>query len=213
MVECRSNVLVPSETSGKAVEQYPPTANECVPIWAVELYNRFTVHLDEMEAIVSESISKSVNVYQEVRQLVDANKSMISKQNTIYDQMTKGIKTLCHDVYAQYTEIILHTQIFAAKVKGGMAVIADETSQHYKNLKDTFNTQITIINSALATIAAVLRGRQNADDALAVLSEVEKLENEQNKLNIERVMARVQNTQCMEMEDKKKKAEKDLRKQ
>jgi hypothetical protein len=60
-----------------------------------------------MEPLVSESISKSVNVQQEMPQLVDAYMLMISQQNTFYNQMTKGVETLCHNVYAQYTEIIL----------------------------------------------------------------------------------------------------------
>jgi hypothetical protein len=60
-----------------------------------------------MEPLVSESISKSVNVQQEMPQLVDAYMLMISQQNTFYDQMTKGVETLYHNVYAQYTEIIL----------------------------------------------------------------------------------------------------------
>jgi len=82
-----------------------------------------------MEALVSESISTSINVQQEMPQLVDASMSMASKQNTFYDQMNRGLETLCHNVYAQYTEIILQSQIFAANVKGGMAVIAAKASQ------------------------------------------------------------------------------------
>jgi len=97
-VERRSNILVPRETSRKAVEQYQPITNEQVPIWEVELYNRLTADLDGMEALVSESISKSVNIQQEMPQLVDAYMSMISKQNTFYDQMNRGVETLCHDV-------------------------------------------------------------------------------------------------------------------
>jgi len=62
MVEWRGNVLVPRETGGKTVEQYQPITNEQVPIWAVELYNRLTADLDGMEALISESILKSVNV-------------------------------------------------------------------------------------------------------------------------------------------------------
>jgi hypothetical protein len=100
------------------VEQYQPITNEQVPIWAVELYNRLTADLDGMEAVVSESISKLINVQQEMPQLVDAYMSMVSKQNTFYNQMTKGVETLCHNVYAQYTEIILQSQVFASNVKG-----------------------------------------------------------------------------------------------
>jgi hypothetical protein len=74
-----------------------------------------------MEALISEWISKTVNVHQEMPQLVDAYMSMVSKQNTFYDQMTKGVETLCHNVHAKYTEIILQSQVFASNVKGGMA--------------------------------------------------------------------------------------------
>jgi len=110
-----------------------------------------------MEALDSESISKSVNVQQEMPQLVDANMSMVSKQNTIYDQMTKGVEPLCHNVYAQYTEIILQSQVFASNVKGGMAVIAAKVSQDYENLRDAFNPQILSNNIAWASIATVFR--------------------------------------------------------
>jgi len=81
-----------------------------------------------MEAHISESISKSVNIQQEMPQLMDAYMSMISKQNTIYDQMNSGVETFCHNVYAQYTEMILQSQIFVANVRGGMAVIAAKAS-------------------------------------------------------------------------------------
>jgi len=146
--ERRSNVLVPRDTTGKAVEQYQPISNENVPTWAVELYNRLTADWDGMAALVSESISKSVNVQQEMRQLVDAYMLMVSKQNTFYDQMTKGVETLRHNVYAQYTQIILQSQVFASNVQGGMAVIAAEASQDYKNLRDVFNAQILSNNNA-----------------------------------------------------------------
>jgi len=79
-----STVLVPRDTTGKVVEQYQPITNKQVPVWTVELYNGSTADLDGMEALVSESISKSVNVQQEMPQLVDAYMSMISKQNTLY---------------------------------------------------------------------------------------------------------------------------------
>jgi len=36
---------------------------------------------------------------------------------------------------------------------------------------------------------------------------------EENRLNTERAMARAQNTQCMEIEDNKKKEEEDLKKE
>jgi len=127
-----------------------------------------------LEALISESVSKSVNVTQDMPQLVDAYMSMISKQNMFYDQMTKGVETLYHNVYAQYTEIILQSQIFASNVKGGMAVIAAKASQDYENLKDAFNTQISSNNSAWARIAAVvLRERQDAENALAVRLEAQ----------------------------------------
>jgi hypothetical protein len=87
-VQRRSNVLIPSETTGQAVGQYQPTPNEQVPRSAVELFNRFTAYLDAMAALGSESISNSVNVQLEIPQLVDANMSMVSKQNTFYNQMT-----------------------------------------------------------------------------------------------------------------------------
>ena len=130
--------------------------------------------MDGLEALISESVSKSVNVTQDMPQLVDAYMSMISKQNMFYDQMTKGVETLYHNVYAQYTEIILQSQIFASNVKGGMAVIAAKASQDYENLKDAFNTQISSNNSAWARIAAVvLRERQDAENALAVRLEAQ----------------------------------------
>jgi len=53
-----------------------------------------------MDALISESITKSVNVQQEMPQLVDAYMSMVSKQNTFYNPMTKGVETLCRNVYA-----------------------------------------------------------------------------------------------------------------
>jgi len=145
-------------------------------------------------------------------QLVDAYMSMISKQNTFYDQMTKGVETLCHTVYPQYTEIILQSQIFASIVKGGMAVIRAKASQEYKNLKDAFNARISSNNTAWSRIAAVLWERQDAETARAVRLEAQRLQMDENKNNAERTMARVQNTQRMEIEDNKKKAEDDLRK-
>jgi len=79
---------------------------------------------------------------------VDAYMSMISKQNTFYNQPTKRVEILCHNVYAQYRVIILQSQIFAPNVKGGMAVIAAKASQDYENLKDAFNAQISSNNTA-----------------------------------------------------------------
>ena len=166
-----------------------------------------------MEALASESISKSVNLQQEMPQVVDAYMSIISKPNTFHNQITKGVKTVCDNVYAQYTEIILQSQIFASNVKGGMAVIAAKASQDYENLKDAFNVQISRNNTAWSRITAVLRERQDAENALAVQLDAEKLQMEANKENAEQTMARVQNTQRMEMQDNEKKAEDNLRKQ
>jgi len=213
MVERRSNVLIPRGTSGKVVEQYQPITNEQVPIWPVELYNRFTADLDAMKSLVPESISKSVNIHQEMPQLVDTYMWMVRKQNTFYDQMNRGVETLCHNVYTQFPKVILQSQIFVANVKGGMAVIAAKVSQDYKNLKDTFNAQITSNNSAWARMAAVLRERQDAENALATWLEAQRLKIQDNRLNGERAMARVQNTQCMAIENNKKKGEEDLKKQ
>jgi hypothetical protein len=72
MVERRSNDLVSRDTTGNAMEQCQPNINKQVPIWAVELYNRLTTHLNAQEALFSECISKSVNFQQEMPQLVDA---------------------------------------------------------------------------------------------------------------------------------------------
>jgi hypothetical protein len=166
-----------------------------------------------MEALVSESISKSVNVPQEMPLLVDAYMSMVSKQNTFYDQMTKGVETLYHNVYAQHTEIILQSQVFASNGKGGMAVIAAKAFQDYENLRDAFNAQILSNHNAWASIATVLRERQDAENMLAGRLETQKRQMEENKKNAETTMPRVQNIQRMEMEDNKKKAEDDLRKQ
>jgi len=91
-VEQRRNVLIPRGTSGNTVEQYRPINNEQVPMWAVELYNPLTADWDGMEALVSESISKSVNIQHDLPHLVDANMSMISKQNTFYDQIPSVVR-------------------------------------------------------------------------------------------------------------------------
>ena len=71
-VERRSNVLIPHEPSGKAVKQYQPVTNKQVPRWVVTLYNRLTSDLDGIEALIPESRSKSINIKQEMPQLVDA---------------------------------------------------------------------------------------------------------------------------------------------
>jgi len=115
-----------------------------------------------MAALVSESISKSVNVQQEMPQLVDAYMSMVSKQNSFSDQMTKGVETLCHNVDAQYTEIILQSQIYALNVKEEMAVIAAKASQDYENLMDAIYAQISSNNNPWASIATGLRERKDA---------------------------------------------------
>jgi len=195
------------------VEQYQPNTNKRVLISAVELYNWLTADLDGIEALVSESISESVNVQQEMPQLVDANMSMISKQNTFYDQMTKGVEILYHNVYAPYTEITLWFQIFVANVRGEMGIRAAKSSQDYKNLKDVFNAEITSNGSGWAWIAAVLREREDAENALAVWLEAQRLQMEENKQNADRARARVMNAQRMEMENNKKKPEEHWRKQ
>jgi len=94
-----------------------------------------------------------------------------------------------------------------------MAVIAAKASQDYENLKDTFNAQISSNNNVLARIAAVLRERQDTENALAVRLEAQNTQMEDNKENGETAIARVQNTQRIEMEDNKKESENDLRKQ
>jgi hypothetical protein len=133
----------------------------------VELYNRSFADLDGIEALVSESVSQVVNVQQAMRQLVDASMLMVSKQNTIYDQMTMGVQTFCHNVYAQYTEIILHSQVIASNVMGGMAVFAAKAPQDYEYLRDTYNAQILSNNNGWASIATVLRESKDAENILA----------------------------------------------
>jgi len=94
-----------------------------------------------------------------------------------------------------------------------MAVISGKASQDYENLRDVFNAQILSNNNPWASIATVLRKRQDAENMLARRLEGQKRQMEENKKKAERTMARVQNRQRMEMEDNKKKAEDDLRKQ
>jgi hypothetical protein len=212
-VERRSNVVIPRDTTGKAAEQYQPITNRHVPTWAVELYNRWTAGLDGMEALVSESISKAVNVQQEMPQLVDAYMWMVSKQNTFHDAMTSGVEMLCHNVYAQYTEIILQSQVFASYVKGGMTVIAAKASQDYENVKDAFHAQILSNHNAWTSVANVLMERQDAENKLAGRLEAQKVQIDENRKNAETIVARVQTTLRMEMKDNTKKAGNDLRKQ
>jgi len=90
-------------------------------------------------------------------QLVDVYRLMLSNRNTFYEQMTNGVKILYYNVYAQFTEIILQSQIFVANIKEEMAAIAAKVFHKYENLKDTFNVQITSNNSAWARKAEVLK--------------------------------------------------------
>jgi hypothetical protein len=138
---------------------------------------------------------------------------MVSKQNTFHDAMTSGVEMLCHNVYAQYTEIILQSQVFASNVKGGMTVIAAKASQDYENVKDAFHAQILSNNNAWASVANVLRERQDAENILAGRLEAQKVQIEENRKNAETIVARVQTTLRMEMKDNMKKAGNDLRKQ
>jgi len=119
-------------------------------MWAVELHNQLTAALDVMEALVSECISKSVHVQLEIPQCVHDKISMISEQNTFYDQMNKGVKTLRYSVSAQYAESILQSRISASNVKGEMAVIAAKASYHYESLTDAFHTEIPSNNKVLS---------------------------------------------------------------
>jgi hypothetical protein len=100
--------LVPSETTETGVEQYQPITNIYIPMWAIMLYNRFTADWNRLEALVSETILKPINRQHEMPQLVDISVSMIRKQNTCCNLLTKGVETLGHNVYVQYTEIILN---------------------------------------------------------------------------------------------------------
>jgi hypothetical protein len=127
--------------------------------------------------------------------------------------MTMGVETVCHNVYHHYTEIILQSQIFASNVKGRMAVIAAKTSQDYENHKDAFSAKITSNNTACSRMAAVLRDRLDAENALAVRLGDESVQMGENKKNAEGVMARVPNTQRMEIDDNTQMAEDDSRKQ
>jgi hypothetical protein len=56
-----------------------------------------------------------------------------------------------------------------------MAVIAAKASQDYKNLKDTFNAQISTNNTAWPRIAAEHREMQDDENALAVQLEAQRL--------------------------------------
>jgi hypothetical protein len=49
-----------------------------------------------------------------------------------------------------------------------MAIFAAKASQDYENLKDAFNGQISSNNTAWSRIAAILRERQDAENAPAV---------------------------------------------
>jgi hypothetical protein len=145
MVERRSNVLVPRETTGKAVEQYQPITIEKVPIGAVEWYRWYTADMDGMQAFLSECMSKVVNVQQWIPQLVDAYISMISKQNAFNGQMTNGVGNLCHTVRAYHTEIFLQSQVFPHNIAWGITVNAAKPSHDYEIPKDAFNAQIPAI--------------------------------------------------------------------
>jgi hypothetical protein len=59
-----------------------------------------------------------------------------------------------------------------------MAGMAAKAFQDYENLKDAFNAQISSNNGAWFRIAAVLRIRQDADNALAVYLEAQRLQME-----------------------------------
>jgi hypothetical protein len=109
--------------------------------------------------------------------------------------MTKGVETLYHNVYTQYTEIILQSQIFASNVKGGMSVIAAKVFQDYENLKDAFNSQISRNHNALASIATILRERRDDQNTLAARLETQRTQMDENKKTAVRAMATVQNTQ------------------
>jgi len=206
-------VLIPREASGKEVEQYQPITNEEVSIWAVEFYNWLTADMNGMKALVSESISKSVNVQHPVPQLVDAYILMISKQNASYDHMNKVFETLWHNVYARHTANIVQFKVFTVNVTRGMAVSAAKVLHNLKDLKDIFTSQITSNSGAWARTATVLGERQDTANVLAIQLEAQWLQMEENKLNAERAIARVQNTPHIEMEDNRKKAEEDLKKQ
>jgi hypothetical protein len=138
---------------------------------------------------------------------------MISKQNIRYNQMTRGVEILRHNVYSHYTEFILESHIVEATVKEGISVIAANASQDYENLKNALNAQIRSNNSVWAKIATTLRERQDADNGLATQLEAQRLKKEENRLNAERAMARVKNSQYMEIDDNMKKEENDLKKQ
>jgi hypothetical protein len=142
-------------------------------MWAVKVCNRFSADLESIAALISESRSKYVSIQREMPQLVDTSMLMISKQNIRYNQMTRGVEILRHNVYSHYTAFILESHIVEATVKEGISVIAANASQDYENLTNALNAQIRSNNSVWAKIATTLRERLDADNGLATQLEAQ----------------------------------------
>jgi hypothetical protein len=94
-----------------------------------------------------------------------------------------------------------------------MAVFPAKPSQDYEILEDEFDAQIARNNTACARIAAGQRERQDNENELATQLEAQMLQMEDTMQSTERAMARVPNTQWMNMEENVMTAEEDLRKQ
>src|ERR1700731_4020087 len=136
------NALILSSDKDKQVTQYQPITRKDIPDWVMELLDGINGELGRMDALIQEAREKNFHIQTALPGLAKAYESLIIRQNEIYDTMCQGVEKMERAQLEKHSDIVILSQVFAAKVQAAFVVMKAQSTKDYEELGSALGEQI-----------------------------------------------------------------------
>src|ERR1700687_3765102 len=113
----RENGVILSSDKDKQVTQYQPITRKDIPDWVIQLLDGINGELGRMDALIQEAKEKNFEIQTALPEFAQAYEGLIIRQNEIYDAMSLGVEKMERAQFANHSDIVIQSQVFAANVQ------------------------------------------------------------------------------------------------
>jgi hypothetical protein len=168
MATRRENTLILSSNKDKQDTQYQAITRKDIPDWVIELLDGINREHWQIDALIHDATEKNFEIQTALPELPKAYKSLIIRQNEIYNAICQRVEKMGRVQLEKHSDIVLQFQVVAADIQAAFVVMKAQAVEDYEELRLASGDQIQPPGKRCGTLSTLHDNRERAQERPAL---------------------------------------------